>query len=40
MDPIFKHPIFDSGGEKMKRAMAQLEKSWECIFHYKTDQVC
>ena len=26
MDPIFKHPIFDSAREKVKRALGQLEK--------------
>ena len=27
MDPIFEHPIFDSGREKMKRFIRHLEKS-------------
>ena len=26
MDPIFNHPIFNSAGEKVKRAMKQLKK--------------
>ena len=29
MDPVFKHPIFDSTREKVKRVMEQLEKSQE-----------
>ena len=31
MDSIFKHPIFDSVREKMKRAMEELEKSQEAL---------
>ena len=31
MDPVFKHPIFDSAREKVKRAMEQLEKSQETL---------
>ena len=31
VDPVFKHPIFDSAREKVKRAMEQLEKSQETL---------
>ena len=31
MDPIFKHPIFDSAREKLKHAIRQLEKPQEAF---------
>ena len=31
MDPIFKHPVFDSARDKMKRFIRQLEKSQEAF---------
>ena len=31
MDPIFKHPIFDSAREKVKRVMRQLGKPQEAL---------
>ena len=31
MDPIFKHRVFDSAREKMKRVIRQLEKSQETL---------
>ena len=30
-DPIFEHPVFDSGRENMKRFIRQLEKSQETL---------
>ena len=30
-DPIFEHPIFDSGREKMKRFIRHLEKTWQAF---------
>ena len=32
MDPVFKHPIFDSAREKVKSAMGQAEKSHEYLW--------
>ena len=31
MDPIFKHPIFDSAKEKVRHAMKQLKQSQEAF---------
>ena len=31
MDPIFKHAVFDSATEKMKRSVRQLEKLQETL---------
>ena len=31
MGPVFKHPIFDSAREKVKRFIGQLEKSQEAL---------
>ena len=31
MDLVFKHPIFDSAREKVKRAIQHLYKSWQAF---------
>ena len=35
MDPIFKHPVFDSAREKVKRVIRKLEKSQEALENLK-----